>query len=78
MTHEQLDEEVGRLMETDRERVQEVFCALVDMVNAGMLEGPVRAFAVIRSVMRSPRYNKRLKDDAFYLAEKLEINPFED
>lgn len=78
MTREQLDEEVGRLLETDHDRVQDIFRALVDMANAGTLEGPISAFGVIRCIMRSPRYNKRLVDDAFRLAEQLEINPFED
>lgn len=78
MTREQLDEEVGRLMETDHERVQDIFHALVDMITAGMLEGPISSFDVIRCIMRSPRYNKRIVDDAFYLAEQFEINPFED
>ena len=78
MTREQLDEEVGSLMETDHRNVLGIFRALLDKANAGILEGPIRAADVIRCVMRSQHYNKRVVDDAFYLAEQLEINPFED
>lgn len=78
MTREQLEEEVGRLMETDLHRVPDIFCNLVERVNAGILEDPIGALDVIRFIMRSPRYNKRLMDDAFDLAERWKINPFED
>lgn len=78
MTREQLEEETGRLLETDFERVQDIFRALLDMAIAGRLEGPIDACDVVRCIMRSPRYNKRLRDEASRLAEQFEINLFED